>query len=81
MRDITTDADAATIVSAVIGMGRNLQQRVIAEGVETSEQLAFLRTHQCDEGQGFLFSRPLSAEDFGRLLVAGKDPVRAQLSG
>ncbi|MBL8423228.1 MAG: EAL domain-containing protein [Candidatus Accumulibacter phosphatis] len=81
VRDITTDADAATIVSAVIGMGRNLQQRVIAEGVETSEQLAFLRTHQCDEGQGFLFSRPLSAEDFGRLLLAGKDPVRAQLSG
>lgn len=81
VRDIITDADAATIVSAVIGMGRNLQQRVIAEGVETSEQLTFLRAHQCDEGQGFLFSRPLSAEDFGRLLVAGKDPVRAQLSG
>ena len=81
VRDIITDADAATIVSAVIGMGRNLQQRVIAEGVETSEQLAFLRAHQCDEGQGFLFSRPLSAEDFGRLLLADKGPVRAQLSG
>jgi diguanylate cyclase (GGDEF)-like protein/PAS domain S-box-containing protein len=53
LADIATDADDATIVSVVIGMGRNLKQRVIAEGVETPAQLAFLRTHQCDEGQGF----------------------------
>jgi len=57
----------------VIAMGRTLGQRVIAEGVETQEQLAFLRTRQCDEGQGFYFSRPLSAEDFSRLLVTGND--------
>jgi diguanylate cyclase (GGDEF)-like protein/PAS domain S-box-containing protein len=69
VRDLATDADDATIVSAVIGMGRNLKQRVIAEGVETQEQLAFLRTQRCDEGQGFLFNRPLPAEDFARLLV------------
>jgi diguanylate cyclase (GGDEF)-like protein/PAS domain S-box-containing protein len=69
VRDLATDADDATIVSAVIGMGRNLKQRVIAEGVETQEQLVFLRTQGCDEGQGFLFNRPLSAEDFARLLV------------
>jgi len=49
------------IVSAVIDMGRNLHQRVIAEGVEDEVQLAFLRKHRCDEGQGFLFSRPLDA--------------------
>jgi len=73
VRDIATNADDATIVSAVIGMGRNLKQRVIAEGVETREQLAFLRTRQCAEGQGFLFSHPLSAEDFTRLLVTGND--------
>ena len=71
VRDIATDTDDATIVSAVIGMGRNLKQRVIAEGVETSEQLAFLRTQQCDAGQGFLFSRPLTPEDFERFLVTG----------
>jgi EAL domain-containing protein (putative c-di-GMP-specific phosphodiesterase class I) len=71
VRDITTDADSATIVSAVIGMGRNLQKRVIAEGVETPEQLAFLRTRQCDAGQGILFSPPLSAEEFVRLQLSG----------
>ena len=70
VRDIATDADDATIVSAVIGMGKNLKQRVVAEGVETHEQLAFLRTQQCDEGQGFHFSHSLSAEDFGLLLEA-----------
>lgn len=68
--DLATDADDATIVSAVIGMGRNLNLRVIAEGVETCGQLAFLRTQQCDEGQGFLFNHPLAADDFARLLVA-----------
>ncbi len=71
VRDITIDADDATIVSAVIGMGRNLKQRVIAEGVETREQLAFLRSRQCDEGQGFLFSHPLSLADFADLLARG----------
>ncbi len=71
--DIASDGNDSTIVSAVIAMGRTLGQRVIAEGVETQEQLAFLRTRQCDEGQGFYFSRPLSAEDFSRLLVTGND--------
>ncbi|HRD89864.1 MAG TPA: EAL domain-containing protein [Accumulibacter sp.] len=73
VRDIATDADDATIVSAVIGMGRNLKQRVIAEGVESREQLAFLQTQRCDEGQGFQLSYPLPAEDFARLLVGGND--------
>ncbi|MBK7677210.1 MAG: EAL domain-containing protein [Candidatus Accumulibacter sp.] len=70
VQDLATDTDDATIVSAVIGMGRNLKQRVIAEGVETQEQLAFLRTQRCEQGQGFFFNRPLPAEDFARLLVA-----------
>ncbi|MBE2260183.1 MAG: EAL domain-containing protein [Candidatus Accumulibacter sp.] len=73
VRDIATGADDATIVSTVIGMARNLRQRVIAEGVETREQLAFLQTQRCDEGQGFQFSHPLSAEDFARLLRGGND--------
>ena len=61
VRDIVTHADGATIVAAVIGMGKNLNQRVIAEGVETDVQLAFLRGRQCEVGQGFHFSRPLPA--------------------
>jgi len=69
VRDIATDADDATIVSAVIGMGINLKLRVIAEGVETPEQLAFLRAKQCLAGQGFLFSQPLPADDFARLMA------------
>ena len=56
------------IVSAVIDMGRNLHQRVIAEGVEDQAQLAFLRKHRCDEGQGFLFSRPLDAVQMAAML-------------
>ena len=72
VRDITTDINDATIVSAVVGMGRNLNHRVIAEGVETREQFEFLSARQCPEGQGFLFSHPLPAEEFARLLVVGK---------
>lgn len=71
VRDITTDADDATIVAAVIAMGQSLKQRVIAEGVETQDQLAFLRARQCDEGQGFYFSQPVRAEEFATLLEAG----------
>jgi diguanylate cyclase (GGDEF)-like protein len=71
VRDIATNTEDATIVSAVIGMGRSLHQQVIAEGVETEEQLVFLRSHQCDQGQGFLFSHPVPAEEFGRLLQNG----------
>lgn len=63
VHDIGAHHDEATIVSAVIGMGINLRQRVIAEGVETHEQLAFLRTRLCDEGQGYLFSHPLPPEE------------------
>lgn len=81
LRDIATGTDDATILSAVIEMGRNLKQRVIAEGVETHEQLAFLRTQQCDEGQGFQFSQPLSAEDFASLLVTGNGYLRRKSRG
>lgn len=70
VRDITRDSSDATIVSAVIGMGRNLNQRVVAEGVETFEQLDFLKAHHCEEGQGYQFSRPLAADEFAQLLVA-----------
>lgn len=56
------------IVSAVIDMGKNLHQRVIAEGVEDEAQLAFLKNHNCNEGQGFLFSHPVSAAQMQAML-------------
>jgi EAL domain-containing protein (putative c-di-GMP-specific phosphodiesterase class I) len=76
VRDLTTD-DAA-IISAVISMARALNLRVIAEGVETEEQLAFLRREQCAEMQGFLYSHPLAAAEFEEALrVAAPSPTSA----
>src|ERR1700722_9912892 len=68
VRQITADPDDSTIVSAIIDMGKNLKQRVIAEGIETQAQLAFLQAHYCAEGQGYFFSRPLPATEFAHLL-------------
>ena len=62
VRDLTTDADDAAIVCAVIALAHTMQLKVIAEGVETEEQLAFLREHRCDQFQGYFFSPPVSAE-------------------
>ena len=72
VRDITTDADDAAIAQAVITLGHTMNLRVIAEGVETAEQFAFLRANQCDEMQGYLFGKPMPAEEFGRLLETGR---------
>jgi diguanylate cyclase (GGDEF)-like protein/PAS domain S-box-containing protein len=69
--EIDGNTDEAPIVSAVINMSRSLKHRVIAEGVETAEQLAFLQAHGCDEGQGYLFSRPVSSPQFAQLLQTG----------
>jgi len=68
VRDLTTDEDDAGIVTAVIAMGKSLQMRVVAEGVETREQLEILQQHGCPQGQGFYFCRPVPAEEFGQLL-------------
>ncbi|GIZ52419.1 EAL domain-containing protein [Noviherbaspirillum aridicola] len=68
VRDIVTDHDDATITSSVISLGHSLNLKVIAEGVETEEQVAFLRDHHCDEMQGYFFSRPLPAGEFAQLL-------------
>jgi diguanylate cyclase (GGDEF)-like protein/PAS domain S-box-containing protein len=71
VRHITTSPGETTIVTAVISMGRSLKLRVVAEGVETPEELAFLRAHQCDEAQGYYFSRPVLPELFAKLLETG----------
>jgi diguanylate cyclase (GGDEF)-like protein len=63
-----SDADQDVIVSAIIAMGTSLKQRVVAEGIETPEQLAFLQSQGCTEGQGFYFSRPVAAGEFAALL-------------
>ena len=68
VRDLTTDTDDASIVRAVIGMGESLHMLVVAEGVETREQLNFLREHACPEGQGFYFSHPVVAGEFSQLM-------------
>lgn len=60
-----------TLVSAAIAMGASLKQRTTAEGIEKPEQLIFLRTQHCDEGQGNLFSQPLAAGQFSQLLASG----------
>lgn len=65
---IPDDADDTAITLAVIQMARSLKLKVIAEGVETAEQLAFLREHACDQIQGYYFSRPLPPEEFAALL-------------
>jgi len=75
MRDLTNDSDNATIVSAIIAMARNLKQRVLAEGVETAEQLAFLRTHRCSEAQGHYLSPPLPANEFAKIMTNNMLPV------
>ncbi len=71
VRQITSAPDDSTIVTAVISMGRSMKLRVVAEGVETREELAFLQTHQCDEAQGFYFSRPVLPHQFAMLLKTG----------
>ncbi|CUI03797.1 diguanylate cyclase/phosphodiesterase (GGDEF & EAL domains) with PAS/PAC sensor(s) [Janthinobacterium sp. CG23_2] len=66
--DITRDANDAAIVASIIALAHNLKLSVIAEGVETAEQLDYLRRHGCDEMQGYYFSRPLAAPAFEALL-------------
>jgi diguanylate cyclase (GGDEF)-like protein/PAS domain S-box-containing protein len=71
VRQITAAPDDTTIVTAVISMGRSLKLRVVAEGVETREELAFLQAHLCDEAQGYYFSRPVLPQQFAMLLKNG----------
>lgn len=68
IRDLPADGEDAAITLAIIAMAHSLRLTVVAEGVETDQQRRFLGKHGCDEMQGYLFSKPLGAEEFVRLL-------------
>ncbi len=70
---VTGTGDETSIVAAVISMARSLRLRVVGEGVETLEQVSFLRAHECDEVQGYYFSGPVPPAEFARLLKTGID--------
>jgi EAL domain-containing protein (putative c-di-GMP-specific phosphodiesterase class I) len=77
VRHVVSSANDAGIVTAIIAMAHQLSFRVIAEGVETEDQLAFLRAHRCDQVQGYLASPPLTAERFVAWLRCREQPVGA----
>ena len=81
VRDLPEDTEDRAITQAIIGMGKALGMTVIAEGVETAEQQAFLRSHGCDEMQGFLFSKPLPSRHMAELLRAAPLVVSPPLQG
>ena len=78
VRNAATDPDDATIVRTIIEMGRSLRLQVLAEGIETEEQRAFLRASGCEFGQGRLFGEPMAADDFLETMLrqaTGQHPV------
>jgi len=80
VRDLTIDPNDAEIVAAVIAMAHNLKLNVIAEGVETEEQFALLKQRDCDEMQGYLFSRPAPTEAIEELLKGGGRWSRSKIA-
>lgn len=76
VRDVAKDPDDAAMVSAIIAMAKNLRHRIVAEGVESGEQIAFLRSRACGEAQGYYYSKPVTAEIFMELLENGLPRLR-----
>lgn len=72
IKEIDTNQKGAEIASSIIGLAHNLKLNVIAEGVETRVELEFLRKNACDQIQGYLFSKPVPAKEFGEMLLADK---------
>jgi len=81
VRDIMTDPESAAIARTIIAMAHNLNLRAIAEGVETEEQLKYLRLHGCDEIQGYYASPPVTALEFEALLRSGSCLVTQARTG
>ncbi len=75
VQDIPHDSNDTAITRAIIALGKSLQLRIVAEGVETAEQGQFLQAEGCDYGQGYFYSRPVPAAEFERLLKAGRLPL------
>lgn len=73
IQDISAKSDSRKVITAIIALAHNLNLKVVAEGVETEEQLRFLRENDCDQVQGYYFSRPLSTEEFSRQVSRGID--------
>jgi EAL domain-containing protein (putative c-di-GMP-specific phosphodiesterase class I) len=71
IRALGTDSNDEALVNAIISLGKSLKLNIIAEGIETQDQLDFLRAHHCEEGQGYFFSRAVEPEAFARILSAG----------
>jgi EAL domain-containing protein (putative c-di-GMP-specific phosphodiesterase class I) len=81
VRSLTKDPNDDAISKAVISMAHSLNLRVVAEGVETTDQLEFLRAHHCDEAQGFLFGKPLPAREFVQLLITQEEHLGTSVPG
>ena len=75
VRDIGTDPEDEAVVRAIVTLGHTLGKEVVAEGVETEAQLAFLRRLSCDAAQGFLLGRPQEAAEITRLLQTAPDAL------
>ncbi|ABA76289.1 EAL domain-containing protein [Pseudomonas fluorescens] len=72
IRGLSHDSSDAALVGAIISLGKSLNLNVIAEGVETAQELAFLKDHHCEEGQGYYFSKALPVDAFARLLASAQ---------
>jgi len=72
IKDLMAHREDAAITEAIIAMGKSLKLKVVAEGVETKDQLSFLRKHDCDEMQGYYFSKPVTQNEFAQILQDGK---------
>jgi EAL domain-containing protein (putative c-di-GMP-specific phosphodiesterase class I) len=78
IREIATDPDTASIVTAIINMAHTLNLKTIAEGIETEEQWKILRLLRCDMGQGFYLSKPLPPEEMEKILIGGTNDKQAK---
>ena len=85
LRDLPKDSEDQAIAQAIISMGKAPGMTVVAEGVETADQHAFLRNHACDEMQGYLFSKPLPAQELAHLLrsprMLASPPLQPEAEG